>query len=60
VDKSETDESDNAFKLAEKKLNSLKGKNLERMKINQRLYSYLLSKGFNYEIIKNVIDKLDF
>lgn len=59
-EKSDNDESDNALRLAEKKLNALKGRNLDKMKLNQRLYSFLASKGFNYEIIRNVLDKLEF
>lgn len=53
------DEIDNALKLAEKKLQIMKGRNLDKLKINQRLYSYLASKGFNYEIIRAVLDKLE-
>lgn len=56
---SASDETENALKLAEKKLSSLKGRNLDKMKLNQRLYSFLASKGFNYDLIKTVLDRLD-
>lgn len=55
----DSDEIENATRLAEKKLKSIRGRNLDKKKLSQRLYSYLASKGFNYEIIKIVLDKLD-
>lgn len=52
-------EFDNALKIAAKKLTALKGRGLEPQKLNQRLYSYLISKGYNYDIIRKVMDELD-
>lgn len=49
---------ENALMLAEKKLASLSSRNLDKKKINQRLYSYLLSKGFSFDLIKTVVNKI--
>lgn len=51
-------EFENACTLAEKKLASLSSRNLDKKKINQRLYAYLLSKGFNFEVIRAVVSKI--
>ena len=48
-----------AFELAEKKLHSVKLKENDQRKIRQKLSAYLFSKGFDGEIIRNVIDKLN-
>ncbi|MCU7495142.1 MAG: regulatory protein RecX [Ignavibacteria bacterium] len=52
-------EFENALSLAEKKLSSLKGRNLDGKKITQRLYAYLLSKGFDYDVIKAAVGRLN-
>jgi regulatory protein len=49
---------ENAVMLAEKKLSSLMSRNLDKKKINQRLYAYLLAKGFGYDLIKQVVEKV--
>lgn len=51
-------EFENACMLAEKKLISLNNRNLDKKKVNQRLYAYLLSKGFNYDVIKAAVNKV--
>lgn len=56
-DRNESEEFDNALLLAEKKLTSIKSMEDEKRAI-QRIYSYLQLKGFNYDIIRKVIDKL--
>ena len=49
---------ENAEALAEKKLRVLSGRNYERRVLASRLYSYLVSKGYEYDIIREVIKKL--
>jgi regulatory protein len=51
-------ESEKAFMLAEKKYQSLKGRKLDKKKLGQRLYSFLISKGYNFEISKQAVEKL--
>ncbi|MEI7810890.1 MAG: regulatory protein RecX [Ignavibacteria bacterium] len=57
-DSSDTEQVDQACKIAQKKLKSLKVRNLEKQKLQQKIYSYLLSKGFNYDIIKIAIESV--
>jgi len=52
----EQDEDTIALELARKRL--LRLKNLDEMKQKQRVSSYLAGRGFNWEIISNVIEKL--
>ena len=47
-----------AFQLANKKYLSLKNRNFERHKLMQKMYSYLLSKGYGFDTIKKVVEKL--
>ena len=56
--KSAQTELDNAQMLAEKKLSSLNSRNVDKKKIVQRLYSFLLSKGFDFDVIKAVVNKV--
>jgi regulatory protein len=57
----EADEFELAYRLAEKKYNSLKNRNLEKAKLVQKIYSFLLSKGYNFDVSMKVVDKiLDF
>lgn len=51
-------EFENACMLAEKKLSSLKNRELDKKKINQKLYSYLLSKGFDFDTIKAAVNRV--
>jgi regulatory protein len=53
-------ESDNesAMKLAKKKYEVLLKRNLESKDLRNKLSAYLFSKGFDYELIKEVISKL--
>ncbi|MHB1688853.1 MAG: regulatory protein RecX [Ignavibacteriaceae bacterium] len=51
-------ETENALALADKKLKLLKVKPLTQEKLKQKLYSYLTSKGFDFEISQNVINSL--
>jgi len=54
----ELEEFELAFQLAEKKFDSLKNRNLEKRKLIQKMYSFLLSKGYNFDISKKVDEKL--
>jgi regulatory protein len=46
------------LKAAEKKLRLLQNRNLPEDKLKQKLITYLLGKGFNYDEIKNQLDSL--
>ncbi|MCL5031231.1 MAG: recombination regulator RecX [Bacteroidetes bacterium] len=52
------DDLSNAVELGKKKLNSLLTRKIEKEKIRTKLYSFLLSKGYDYEICKKVIEAL--
>lgn len=56
----QTVESDfeNAMKLANKKYKVLLKQNLERKDLRNKLSAYLFSKGFDYDLIKEVCSKL--
>ena len=49
---------ENAFKVAKKKFEVLSKRNLEPKELRNKLSTYLFSRGFDYEIIKEVSDKL--
>ena len=49
---------DDAIILAEKKLKTLSHKNLERRKLAERIYSYLSSRGYDYETSKEAVEKV--
>ncbi|MBN1638507.1 MAG: regulatory protein RecX [Ignavibacteriales bacterium] len=46
---------DNALILAKKKINILSKNNLSKEKIRQKLFSYLVAKGYNYELVSEII-----
>ena len=48
----------NAVDLAEKKYKLLALRSLEQNKIKEKLISFLFSKGYEYEIIKEAVEKL--
>ena len=52
------EELDNASQLVKKKYNQLKNRNMEKQKLVKRLYAFLISKGYSYDISKQVIEKL--
>ena len=54
------DESDfeSAIIVAKKKFEMLSKRNLELKELRNKLSTYLLSKGFNYEIIKDVVNQI--
>ncbi len=58
AEKSNTDESENALKIALKKMNSSVIKNADERKRKQKLYTFLFSKGFDHTTIDMVIKKI--
>jgi regulatory protein len=53
---SEDEELDNASKIARKKYETLLARNAQHSE--QKLINYLLNKGFSFEVIKKVVEKL--
>lgn len=45
-------------RIAEKKYNSLKMNNLDKIKLKKRLYDYLIRKGYSWSEIKLVLNEL--
>lgn len=56
LEKADIDEYENALKAAEKKLKNLKGNKHEK---KAKLYSYLYSKGFDYETCSKVLNNIE-
>ncbi|MGG5462542.1 recombination regulator RecX [Clostridium sp. B9] len=52
------DESDVAFKLAEKRFNILKKKESDKYKLSQKLFRFLMSKGYDFECCNRIVRKL--
>jgi len=52
------DDFENAMKLAKKKYEVLLKRNLEPKELRNKLSTYLFSKGFDYELIKEICNKL--
>ncbi len=46
------------MKLAKKKYEALLKRNLETKELRNKLSTYLFSKGFDYDLIKEVCNKL--
>ena len=51
-------EFDLAYELGEKKLSQLKKRNLDDKKLQNRIYSFLISRGFSFEVTREVCQKL--
>jgi len=49
---------ENAVRLAEKKINSLSHKNLDKRKLAERIYAFLSARGYNYSISREVVEKV--
>lgn len=49
---------ENALKIAEKKVGQLKGRGIENIKLKQKLYAFLISKGYEYDLIKDILNEL--
>jgi regulatory protein len=50
---------ENALAVGKKKYESLKNRNLEPKELKNKLSTFLLSRGFDYETIKEVNEKID-
>lgn len=55
---STTDNFDNALIVAKKKYEPLKRRNLEPKELKNKLSTFLLSRGFDYETVKEVCEKI--
>lgn len=51
-------EKESALKLANKKYQQLLNRNLETKELRNKISTFLFSKGFNYELIKEVCDSI--
>jgi len=52
------EELDNASQLVKKKYDQLKKRNMEKQKVVKRLYAFLISKGYSYDISRQATEKL--
>ncbi|MDR3668457.1 MAG: regulatory protein RecX [Ignavibacteriaceae bacterium] len=52
------EELDNASQLVQKKYNQLKNRNMEHQKLVKRLYAFLISRGYSYDVTRQAIDKV--
>ena len=48
----------NAIELAQKKYQLLSKRNLEQKKLKEKLISFLFSKGYDYEVIKEAVEQI--
>lgn len=51
-----TDEHENAIKIAAKKTAQLKARGIEGNKLKQKVYAFLISKGYDFDLIREVLD----
>jgi regulatory protein len=58
IDQPKETEQENAFKLAQKKYDQLHNRKLEPKELKMKLITFLLSKGFEYDFVKEVCGKL--
>jgi regulatory protein len=59
-EKGDIDETDVALNLANKKMKLISRKNQDKWKIKQKIYSFLLSRGYDYETIEKVLNNINF
>ena len=59
-EKGNIDETDAAYNLVYKKMKSFARKTQEKRKVKQKIYSFLLSKGYEYDTIEKVLNKINF
>jgi regulatory protein len=52
------EELDNASQLVKKKYSQLKNRNMEQQKLVKRLYAFLISRGYSYDVSRQAIEKL--
>ena len=55
---SDEDKLNNAMTVAEKKYDTLRNRNVENDVIKSKLIAFLKSRGYNYDVIKEVCDEL--
>jgi regulatory protein len=53
-----SEEIDNATRLVKKKYDQLKNRNMEHQKLVKRLYNFLISKGYSYDVSRQAIEKI--
>ncbi|GAB6282580.1 MAG: recombination regulator RecX [Ignavibacterium sp.] len=49
---------ENILLIGEKKIKQLKSRNLDNKQIKQKLFSFLISKGYDFDLIKETINKI--
>ena len=49
---------ENIFLITQKKINQLKSRNLDNKQIKQKLFSFLMNKGYDFDLIKETINKI--
>lgn len=54
----DTDDRDTAMRLAQKKARTLSSRNLEPLEFKKKMYNYLISRGFSYDIVSGIVDEL--
>jgi regulatory protein len=59
-EKGEIDESESAYSLVMKKMKQFTRKTQDTRKIKQKIYTFLFSKGYDYETIEQVFNKINF
>ena len=59
MEKGELDETENALQLVQKRMKLFNRKTTDKKILKQKIYSFLHSKGYNYDTIENVINKMD-
>ena len=52
------EELDNASQLVKKKYSQLRNRNMEHQKLVKRLYAFLISRGYSYDVSRQAIEKL--
>ena len=52
------EELDNASQLVKKKYSQLKNRNMEHQKLVKRLYAFLISRGYSYDVSRQAIEKI--
>ncbi len=55
---SEEEKLNNAMIIASKKYDTLKNRNMDKDVIKRKLFTFLNSRGYNYDVIKEVYDEL--
>jgi regulatory protein len=49
---------ENAVELASKKIKSISYKNLEKRKLAEKVYAFLASRGYDYQVSKEAVEKV--